>query len=140
LDWKEDFEMETEHVLYRFYGRRDQLLYIGITKDPPTRFRQHAAEKAWWHAVTRVETENFSCRSALEEAEREAIIEYQPLFNVVHNGFTHQQVIAGDVVESIDDRVAKDMEELVWGQFQSRLTEVDALFGAVSENGQLLLF
>lgn len=72
------------HILYRFYNSAEDLLYIGITMDPPSRFRQHRDVKAWWTEVTNVRFEHFPSRAAVLAAECAAIEAEQPLFNVAH--------------------------------------------------------
>jgi len=72
------------HILYRFYNPAGDLLYIGITMDPPSRFRQHRDVKAWWAEITNVTFEHFPSRAAVVAAERAAIEAEQPLFNVAH--------------------------------------------------------
>lgn len=77
--------MSQPHVLYRFYGDGDALLYIGITMNAPARFGQHRDDKPWWGDVVRIEMEHFESRAAVLEAERAAIITESPKHNVVHN-------------------------------------------------------
>lgn len=76
----------TAHVLYRFYAADDQLLYIGITADPPVRFRSHGATKRWWAEVANVRLEHHADRDALAVAERDAIRAERPRYNIIHNG------------------------------------------------------
>ena len=73
------------HVLYRFYDANSVLLYIGITRNPPARFKGHATEKAWWDMVAHIKMQNFDSRDELSEAERHAIITEVPRYNVTHN-------------------------------------------------------
>lgn len=74
------------HVLYRFYNATGQLLYVGITMDPPTRFRGHAEAKEWWAQVSGITVENYQSRNELAAAERRAIQVERPLHNIIHNG------------------------------------------------------
>lgn len=73
------------HALYRFFGLNDELLYIGITFDPPMRFRQHSTDKPWWAEVSRIGIETFPSRRAVLEAERRAIITERPRWNITYN-------------------------------------------------------
>jgi predicted GIY-YIG superfamily endonuclease len=73
------------HVLYRFFDAGEQLLYIGITANPPQRFKAHQTEKGWWDAVSGIRIETFESRAQLVEAERVAIQAERPLYNIVHN-------------------------------------------------------
>lgn len=72
-------------ALYRFYDGDDRLLYVGIAVEPFRRMAQHRHGKGWWSDVARVELERFDTRAQAAEAERLAIANEQPLYNVVHN-------------------------------------------------------
>ncbi|MGW8936004.1 GIY-YIG nuclease family protein [Gordonia terrae] len=72
-------------ILYRFFDENRRLLYIGITMNPPARFRQHHAGKVWWHTVTTITLESFSSRVQLASAERAAILLERPLHNIAGN-------------------------------------------------------
>ena len=73
------------NTLYRFFDGSGVLLYVGITIDPPSRFRAHGAVKEWWGQVRRIELEQFISRKAVLHAEREVIRSEGPLFNVMHS-------------------------------------------------------
>lgn len=77
--------MPTPHALYRFYDAARNLLYVGITLDPGSRWKQHAHDKPWWHEVTSTTIETYPDRASVLEAERAAIIAERPRYNVVHN-------------------------------------------------------
>lgn len=70
------------HTLYRFFDADGELLYVGITCDPGSRFKQHRRGKSWWHEIARIELEQFSSRVELEQAEREAIPKENPKYNI----------------------------------------------------------
>lgn len=72
------------HVLYRFYDADNVLLYVGITADLPTRFRNHS-RKPWWHDIGRMTVEHFSCRFDVLAAEKLAIASERPLYNSTYN-------------------------------------------------------
>lgn len=74
------------HTLYRFWDSSEQLLYIGISGSPETRWRAHGRDKPWWRDVCRVTVEHFDNRADLEAAEIAAIREEKPRHNVTHNG------------------------------------------------------
>ncbi|MFD7999969.1 GIY-YIG nuclease family protein [Streptomyces mirabilis] len=69
-------------ALYRLRDGAGVLLYIGITYDPESRWRAHAATKAWWPEVTRKEVEWHADRLLAESAEVAAIKAELPLHNV----------------------------------------------------------
>lgn len=72
--------------LYRLYDADDRLLYVGISYNYWTRFGQHEGGKAWWRDVTRTTVEHFASREAALDAERQAIVDEEPLHNIQHNG------------------------------------------------------
>lgn len=72
------------HTLYRFFDSDRVLLYVGITNDPSRRWSQHS-NKPWWTEVALVTLEQFSTRDAVLVAEKDAIRDEQPRYNVVHN-------------------------------------------------------
>lgn len=75
-------------TLYRFFDADEVLLYIGIAGNPGRRFGQHSTgpdAKPWWHRVDHSTMEHFESRAEALEAEKAAIIDEHPLFNVVHN-------------------------------------------------------
>lgn len=44
-----------ENWVYRLYGPRDRLLYVGVTNNLQRRLAQHWADKSWWDEVVRYE-------------------------------------------------------------------------------------
>jgi predicted GIY-YIG superfamily endonuclease len=72
-------------VLYRFYDRAGELLYVGITANMPGRLAAHRGDKSWFVEVDKIRLEHHVSREAVLSAEREAIIRERPKYNVVHN-------------------------------------------------------
>lgn len=79
------------HVLYRFYSATGQLLYVGITMNPPQRFKSHRDTKEWWDMVSGITVESYSSRDELAAAERRAIKVEHPLHNIVHAKPKHRR-------------------------------------------------
>ena len=77
-------ETKITHALYRFFDEGDELLYVGITNNPSARFKQHGADKDWWHEVVTIRMQRYPSRAAVLIAEKRAIIEEKPRYNVVH--------------------------------------------------------
>ena len=77
--------MSQQNVLYRFFDANDELLYVGISMTPWERFRQHRQDKSWWVDIRKTTMEPYPSRAAVMAAERTAIIEERPRYNVVHN-------------------------------------------------------
>lgn len=72
------------HALYRFFDAGGDLLYVGVTNDPGRRWGRHANDKPWWHEVDRIEIERYPDRESVLAAERKAIQEEHPRYNVAH--------------------------------------------------------
>lgn len=79
--------MGDETTLYRMYGKYDELLYVGVTSTVrgATRFTEHTKRKWWWPQVVSLTVEHYMTREAAESAERRAIQDEGPLYNIVHN-------------------------------------------------------
>lgn len=72
-------------ALYRIRSASDDLLYIGISANPPQRWLQHADDKSWWSEVAGFSIEWFGSRAEALAMEAHAIRSEHPLHNVVHN-------------------------------------------------------
>ena len=107
-------------VLYRFYGARDVLLYVGVTGNPGQRWTDHLKTKPWWSKVRRQTAEWFESREAAEEAERRAIETEQPLYNVVHSSRNPEPLTATERRLLLHDLAA------VVGTERVRLSELPA--------------
>lgn len=75
-------------TLYRFFNANDELLYVGVTMNPPQRFRTHALLKEWWDEVDRIDLERHETRADVLAAEEAAIRTERPLHNVAMNSGT----------------------------------------------------
>lgn len=73
----------TDRILYRFFDSSGALLYIGITETFGARLVAHEATKPWFADVAAISIERHPSRSALAEAEAEAVRREQPLHNLV---------------------------------------------------------
>lgn len=77
-------------TLYRFYSDGGQLLYVGITNNPPRRFTEHAGSKDWWNSVSGITMQRYPDRAAVQAAEKRAIAVESPLYNEqLRNPRTH---------------------------------------------------
>lgn len=76
---------DTTTHLYRFFGADNQLLYVGITYNPFTRFSQHKQQKPW-SDIKRIDLENFPTRQEAEAAEKLAIQTEHPEWNIKYSG------------------------------------------------------
>lgn len=71
----------TKTSLYRFYSEADQLLYVGIARNPFQRLSGHFVEKSMTE-VRCLEIEWFESRSEALDAESWAIRREKPLWNI----------------------------------------------------------
>lgn len=74
-----------QHALYRFFDPAGALLYVGISLDPGSRWKQHRDDKPWWAEVAQATIEPHPDRVSVLAAEKAAIIAERPRYNVVHN-------------------------------------------------------
>lgn len=66
--------------LYRIWAHDDRLVYVGVTRNLQARMRRH--RETYGEAVHRVTYEQHSSREAVLEAERVAIANEHPAFNL----------------------------------------------------------
>ena len=71
-------------ALYRYFDD-NALLYVGISHRLPRRVKEHTRDD-WVGATTHVTVEWYATRDAAADAEREAIRQEQPIYNIAHNG------------------------------------------------------
>lgn len=119
-------------ALYRYYDQDDRLLYVGIANEPFRRMAQHRHGKGWWTEVVRVDIEQFDSRPEAAEAERLAIVNEHPLYNITHAprptptaplevtawcAVCGHQVLAGAGYVCVDVKVAIENER-VWHEYE----------------------
>jgi hypothetical protein len=68
-------------ALYRYFDD-STLLYVGISKSPMSRMIHHSKRAKWWPRATSVTFEHYGTREQAENAERIAIRDEMPEFNV----------------------------------------------------------
>jgi hypothetical protein len=90
-----------EHALYRFFGAGGVLLYVGLTVQLPIRLRDHHRGRAWWSEVERMTVQRYPGRPEVIAAERLAIINEKPKYNIQHNGSKGKIVAAEPEQEDI---------------------------------------
>jgi hypothetical protein len=67
--------------LYRLWGPKGELLYVGVSENPLKRWGVHAVDKPWWPQVRRLEAVAVGDRTAAEVAEYVAIVRERPRYN-----------------------------------------------------------
>lgn len=72
-------------ALYRLYDAAGTLLYVGISKEPERRWKEHRKESLWWPEVFRQDLTWFTDRRTADQAEAHAIVTEEPRYNAVWN-------------------------------------------------------
>ena len=72
-------------MLYRFFDKSGQLLYVGVSSVGPGRWKEHSKGRSWWHEVVSSTIEHYPTRELALLAERSAIRNERPIYNKVHN-------------------------------------------------------
>ncbi len=97
---------EHPHVVYRYRGNKNELLYIGRSNDPLRRAGEHIRSKPWTTSTVRIDLE-WVPADLVHEMERQAIESEHPRYNVQHNrGVVRFEVAAEVRVPSAGDFAA----------------------------------
>jgi hypothetical protein len=72
-------------TLYRYFDNSGALLYVGITNYGDTRLRSHARSANWWRHVATATFTTYPTATELVQAERLAIRDEQPMFNIARH-------------------------------------------------------
>lgn len=75
---------EGPHVLYRLYGDKDRLLYVGISMQVAARISAHKSGQPWFHLVRAITVEHHPDRETVMTAEKKAIRRERPRYNREH--------------------------------------------------------
>lgn len=88
----DDIRRRTTHVLYRYFNKKNELLYVGITNDIMNRAHAHSRDKSWYRQCAYSTMQHFKSREALAAAEVYAIQTEKPKYNQAHAGSTVKPV------------------------------------------------
>lgn len=69
-------------TVYRLFDADDGLLYVGVTRDPTQRFKEHS-KRGWWGRVARTDLAVYPDRPTALAVERQAIVGEAPIHNRV---------------------------------------------------------
>lgn len=75
--------MTTTTCVYRAFSHDGELLYVGMTAAPASRFSHHCSNKDWWLEVATLSIEHFDSREEAMIAENRAINIESPRHNVL---------------------------------------------------------
>jgi predicted GIY-YIG superfamily endonuclease len=73
-------------AVYWLFAEDDSLLYIGVSKGFGKRWTDHARKQPWWPEVDHQVIRWHDSRADALAAERSAIREQHPRYNIIHNG------------------------------------------------------
>ena len=71
--------------LYRHYDKDGILLYVGISLNFLTRTDTHSNFAQWWNLIATIKVAHYASRDIAEDAERRAIINEKPIFNITYS-------------------------------------------------------
>ncbi|MGW2739092.1 GIY-YIG nuclease family protein [Streptomyces sp. NPDC001288] len=130
---------QTRTALYRFYDENAQLLYVGITKRLQIRWREHARDYAttWWPLVRSNSVHWYPNRTEAGRAERQAIRDENPLYNVMHTVRNRVAVGTRSSRDSFTEQRGDSLLKALQANFADRpFTTLDAIaLGGASPSG-----
>lgn len=68
-------------AFYRLFDKQDVLLYVGVSRNPNNRFKEHAHNQVWWHHVARTEIAWLDSWQEARDVEDATIRIERPLYN-----------------------------------------------------------
>tara|TARA_R110000822_G_scaffold163776_3_gene304020 strand:- start:268 stop:726 length:459 start_codon:yes stop_codon:yes gene_type:complete len=68
--------------LYRHYNTTGILLYVGISLSAIKRLSEHAIQSRWFNQIAVIKIEKFETKEEAQLAEKQAIEQEAPLFNI----------------------------------------------------------
>jgi hypothetical protein len=76
-----EIDLQGGTALYRAFGPRGELLYVGVSGQPLARWRLHATTSEWWPVARRLTYEVFPGEIEALDHERHAIKSEKPQYN-----------------------------------------------------------
>jgi len=112
------------HVLYRFFNTAGELLYVGITNNPWSRYRDHQRDKTWFNEVASSTMQHFPSREELARAETHAIQTEAPKYNIIGAAPRQSPIPPSEVrLRAIHRRIGRS----AFGSDASRFQAPDAI-------------
>ena len=85
--------IQKKQLLYRYYNKENELLYVGVTADNTKRESQHRRDSFWFGEIATAKYEYFDSRQEVLQAEAEAIENEKPKHNVKHSRLNNKNKI-----------------------------------------------
>lgn len=117
------------HALYRMYGLKGDLLYVGITFSMLQRLWEHRGSQPWWPEVATIKIEHFDDRAAALEAEAEAIQIERPRYNVMLQARTE----ASTLLPGVDSEAVRRLKLAVAARRRAETAETAAVIAAIQD-------
>lgn len=92
-----------EVAVYRLFGKAGQLLYVGMGRNPMTRWASHAEQHAWWPEVASFSVVWHPTRQEAADGERQALRTESPVHNI-HSTARHGLVTGAGVRAALGGR------------------------------------
>jgi hypothetical protein len=86
--------------LYRVFDVDGDLLYVGISRSVLRRIAGHSEGSPWWREVASIQVRHLADRSTAAAAEKDAIVNERPRYNIVHRGADLVRTAAGTTTSS----------------------------------------
>jgi predicted GIY-YIG superfamily endonuclease len=72
-------------AVYRCYNSKEELIYVGVTRDPISRMAKHKITSIWTYETMLIGVDWFDTRSEAFAAEAKTIKKESPRYNIKHN-------------------------------------------------------
>jgi len=74
-----------QHSVYKHWDRNGVLLYVGCCRDVERRTSGHMSNSPWYDEIADITSEEYPDRKSGLKAEKKAIQEGKPLYNIMHH-------------------------------------------------------
>lgn len=123
--------MSERTAVYRLFSSDGRLLYIGMSKDPEFRWKAHELVQPWWPEVADRWCEWYDSRDEASDAEREAILAEDPVYNRQRVPVTRAEpprvycCMPYDLAEELEE-AAKPYVKAMWARDRGKMREAEA--------------
>ncbi len=106
-----------EGYVYRLFGKRRALLYVGHTSDPINRiFFQHQKDKWWFGDVVDIHIEEFESVPAAKIAEHKAIVFERPRYNRTYPFDALTGLVSDDFEEALSAHLKRERKPAIYAE------------------------